>query len=77
MQGTQTDPRDHGGKAFHKAVYLEQDKATPPDHCYSVEGRRREEGVTVQLVFAHKLRKAGIAHTTAFEDIRSIRVCRL
>ena len=55
-------------KAYHKAVYRRQNKGEPPDHCFSLPGMRREEAIATQMIQAYKLRRAGIPHTTDYED---------
>lgn len=56
-------------KAYHKAVFRQQERMQEPDHCFSCPGRKREEAIAVQLITTDKLKELGIAHCTDFEDI--------
>ena len=57
------------GKAFYGGLYDRQRKVKSPVYCFSVPGKRREEGITCQLVLSWKLKRSGMASTTDFEDI--------
>ena len=48
------------GKAFYKGLWKKQDSTHPPAHCFSVKGRRREEGIAVQLILTYKLKEKGL-----------------